>query len=312
MKKFIYTLILLLSCNLFYAQQQDLESLSKKDLIAIVAKKDQEINKIARQLSVLTAENQKDKNERETVTRESKELKRLLTETTNRWLKEVFIDKYITNKNYFLESNIPVNNDDYTELKKNFDQYDIIIKSVLASNPTNEHQAVAQKALDFNESYLTLLRIRDEILPLQYSEEVVIKTLQQLDTLPKLQAGKLQETKTKIIGLLKNYNERNCMLKLELDNFSKVDQEVAKAKYKGFEKDARFKDYPYFIKILQDIQKNVNLYTADSLPCNTIEAPTEISEMPENSEEKVVKEGESLRNIEDSKAGSGPNPMENN
>src|SRR5690606_27383368 len=154
----------------------------------------------------------------------------------------------------------------------NFEQYDIIIKSVLASNPSKEHSEVATRALDFNENFLTLLRIRAEILPFIYSEDVVMATLKEIDSLPTLRAGKLQETKNEIIGLLKNYKDRTCLLKEELIKFAKVDPDVAKPRYKGFENDARFKDYPYFITVLQDIQKNINLYTPDSLPCDTVTA----------------------------------------
>src|SRR5690606_16917298 len=95
MKKIIYTLIILLSCNIFYAQQQDLEGLNKKDLIALVSNKNQEINKLNRQLSALTTEIQQDKEEAGKVIQERDELKILLSETTNRWLEDVFVDKYI-------------------------------------------------------------------------------------------------------------------------------------------------------------------------------------------------------------------------
>lgn len=301
MRKLIFTLITLLSCNLLYPQQPDLESLNKKELISLVSTKEKEINKLKIQIAALTAEKVRNIKLEEQAAQESEQLKNLLTQTTNRWLQEVFIDKYITNENYFLESNIPENNDNQEELNKNFDQYDIIIRSVLASNPTKEHQEVAERALDFNQNYLTLLRIREEIIPLKYNEDVVAKTLHELDTLPKLQAGKLQEAKNVIIGLLKNYKERNCMLKLELDNFSKVDQEVAKAKYKGFENDPRFNDYPYFLKILQDIQKNVNLYTSDSLPCITGAEVPATSETLENPEAKDTKEEKSNKIIKENK-----------
>ncbi len=289
MRQFIHTLTILLSCNIFYAQQQDLESLNKKDLIVLISKKDQEINKLTRQITSLNAEIQKDKKQGEQVVKEKEDFKNLLTETTNRWLKEVFIDKYITNKTYFQESNLPENNDGLEELKKNFEQYDIIIRSVIASNPSKEHYTVAERALDFNENYLSLLRIREEILPLKYREDVVMSTLQEMDSLPKLQGGKLQDTKNEIIGLLKNYKDRNCLLKEELSKFTKVDPDVAKPRYKGFENDPRFKDYPYFITVLQDIQKNINLYTPDSLPCDIVAVPTSFETL-ENSESKDTKE----------------------
>ncbi|MEP6262023.1 MAG: hypothetical protein ABJ092_10630 [Gillisia sp.] len=315
MRKIIHTLILLLTCNLIYSQQ-DLESLNKKDLIALVTQKDQEITKLNRQLSSLNTEVLKNKKDLEELNKQQEDLKNLLGETTNRWLKDVFVDKYITNKDYFLESNIPAVKGDLEELKRNFEQYDIIIKSVLASKPSKEHESVAHKALHFNENYLALLRIREEIIPLKYNEELVLKTLQEIDSLPILQGGKLQETKIEMIGLLKNYQERNCILKLELDNFSKVDQEVARSKYKGFEKDAHFKDYPYFITVLQDIQKNVNLYTPDKLPCKIAEAEPFTSELPVNPEEgdaveKALNKKDNNKIIEENNPESKRIPIEN-
>lgn len=267
MRKITLTLIALLLFSITQAQQLDLESLNKKDLITLVDNKEKDIKKLKQEITSLDAKNKKNQESIELEKKDKEEIKGLLIETTNRWLKQVFVDKYITNEKYFLDSNIPEIGDDQEEVKKNFEQYDIILKSVKASNPSKDHERVVLKALDFNKNYLTLLRIRNEVLPQKFSEPLVESTLREIDSLPVLKGGKLQDTKVEIIGLLKNYKDRNCLLKKELDNFSKGDQDHAKPKYKGFENDARFKDYPYLIKTLQDIQKNVNLYTAETLPC---------------------------------------------
>ncbi len=287
MKNLTYTLIAFLICSISQAQQQDLENMNKKDLVTLVENKDKEIKKLNQQVSTLKTENIKNQEKEKIAVNEKEEIKGLLIETTDRWLKQVFIDKYIKNEKYFLESNIPEIDEDQEELQKNFEQYDIILKSVKASNPSKEHDLVVSRALEFNENYLALLRIKSEVLPQKYSETLVESTLSELDSLPILKGGKLQDTKIEITALLKNYKDRNCLLKQELDNLSKVDQDVAKSKYKGFEKDARFKDYPYLIKILQDIHKNVNLYTEDSLPCKVVVVENVVSEKDEkpNSEE---------------------------
>lgn len=287
MRKITLTLIALLLFSIIQAQQSDLESLNKKDLITLVDNKEKEIKKLKQEITALNEKKEKNQESIELEKKEKEEIKGLLIETTNRWLKQVFVDKYIINDKYFLDSNIPEIGDDQEEVKKNFEQYDIILKSVKASNPSKDHERVVLKALDFNKNYLTLLRIRNEVLPQKFSEPLVERTLSEIDSLPILNGGKLQDTKVEIIGLLKNYKERNCMLKKELDDFSRVDQEVAKSKYKGLEKDARFKDYPHFLQTIQDIQKNVNLYTEDSLPCKEVIVENVISKKNEkhNSEE---------------------------
>jgi hypothetical protein len=295
--KFTYTIIAFLFFSITQAQQPDLESMNRRDLITLVGNKDKEIGKLNQQVSSLKTENLKSLEKVELVKSEKEEIERLLKETTNHWLKQVFIDKYIKNDKYFLDSNIPEIDVDREALKRNFEQYDIILKSVLASNPSKDHELVANRALEFNKNYLALFRIKSEVLTQRYSEALVEKTLKEIDSLPVLKVGKLQETKIEIIGLLKNYKRRNCELKQELDNFSKVpDQEASKPKYKEFEKDVRFKDYPYLIKILQDIQKNVNLYTKDSLPCEV-----EIDEkvVTEKEDEPISKEPDDKPVIKD-------------
>lgn len=84
MRKLIFTLITLLSCNLLYPQQPDLESLNKKELISLVSTKEKEINKLKIQIAALTAEKVRNIKLEEQAAQESEQLKNLLTQTTNR------------------------------------------------------------------------------------------------------------------------------------------------------------------------------------------------------------------------------------
>jgi hypothetical protein len=260
MKMRLLILSFLLSGLFMSAQSKDelLQTIKEKEnIISFQSKK---INELESTIGKLGKDTLKCSSERE-------ELRHLLRISTNRWLKPVFISRYLEN-NFYQKTSLANPKDDFTEIQKVYNQYDLISNSLRMTAISEDTVRSAQRALDFNENFLNLFKIRRDVLSVKPDSVIIKKALIKLDSLPELEKdSKLQEDKDLIQALILNYKKRSCELKRDLAGFLRADQTAAQKAYNDFKKDPRYSPYPYLIGVIEEIQKDINLYTDDDLPC---------------------------------------------
>lgn len=274
MKKISF-LLFIISASIF---AQDYSKSNKDALIVIINSKENEIKKINKSLEDEKSENKKKaSNGKVMSSEETTNLKKIIKQTNTTFLREIFDNKYVNNKTYFIETDLA--NEDNT---KKFENSNVLINSIMVDEADNEVLKVCKYALDFNKNYLKLFEIRKSVLGEKYNEVTYKEAISNIEKLPVLEAdNKLDKTKKRITNLLKNYLENTCLLKNKLDSYKKADQSpVIKQKYNALEKDDHFKDYPYLIQVLKNIKSNVINYNSkeDLQPCieinqNPIETP---------------------------------------
>lgn len=272
MKKLILLLLISLSS---YSQNEDYSKFSKEDLITKINSKNKEIL----------------------------QLKTIIKETNETFLRELFKNKYVLDTNYFKDTELA--NDDNT---KKFENSTILLNSILADESTSEEdKKLGRKALVFNVNYLTLFQIKKTLFNQKYDEIKVSEAIKNIDNLPLLEEdSKLHKEKTNIKAFLSNYKGNSCALKKQLDQYrTNPDQSSTfKQVYTKLESNPHYKDYPYLIEIIKKIKSNVNLYTADDLgPCEVETAAVPINtSTPENSKtvEKEVNKTDVIK-VEKSK-----------
>lgn len=254
---------------LFCFAQKDLDKYSKDELVRMINQKDQEYNTLKNNFDKLNKAKEAQANAfADSVEallearRQILELKFIIKDNNNVFLKEVFESKY-TSK-YFEETDLEL--EDKTE---KFANSDILIKSVRV-DASRQTLDLVLKALEFNTNYITLFQIRQLVLNEKFNEEKVTEALKRIDSLPSLSPNtKLYNTKNRIISLLKNYKDATCDLKKSLDNLkSKIDQKALAPTYVKYENAPKFKDYPYLVMVISRMKKDVLSYTPDALqPC---------------------------------------------
>jgi hypothetical protein len=280
-----------------FAQNDDYSKLNKEDLIT----KNKELKE-----SVENCKKAKEKQVSEKAGWSNKEilqLKTIIKETNETFLRELFKNKYVLDTNYFKDTELA--NDDNT---KKFENSTILLNSILADESTSEEdKKLGRKALVFNVNYLTLFQIKKTLFYQKYDEIKVTEAIKNIDNLPLLEEdSKLHKEKTNIKAFLSNYKGNSCALKKQLDQYrTNPDQSTTfKQVYTKLESNPHYKDYPYLIEIIKKIKSNVNLYTADDLgPCEVETAAVPINtSTPENSKtvEKEVNKTDVIK-VEKSK-----------
>lgn len=249
---------------LVFSQKEDLSKKSKDELVLIINKKENRIKELEKVQDKITKHTE---SENSSCQMELVELKKIITETNTTFLKEIFINKYMLNKNYFKETDLET--EDNTIKFKNSNS---LINSILFDvSSTAEEKRMGIKAKAFNENFLVLFEIREKVLKQKYNKEKVDSAILDIDKLPILENDwKLELTKIKISNALKNYVKNTCLLKSFLDKYMKADQKspALQQLYTKLEKDDHYKEYPYLIKVIKEIKTNLNSYTNDVLePC---------------------------------------------
>lgn len=281
MKKITF-LIFLISVPLFAQKTDDYSKLNKDELISKINSKEKEIKKINEILEKEKSENKKKTSDDISMASvESIKLKKIIKETNATFLREIFDNKYVNNKSYFIDTDLA--NEDNTQKFKNSN---VLINSIMVDEIDTEILRTCKYALNFNTNYLKLFEIRKSVLSQKYNELTYKEALNEIENLPILEGdNNLNKTKTRITNLLKNYLESTCLLKNKLDLYRKADQSpVMKQKYSALEKDDHFKDYPYLIQVIKNIKSNVTNYNSDGdlQPCQ--EMKTSVEKKPETTE----------------------------
>lgn len=262
MRKNMLTLSLLLLSFSVLSQSKDelnIELQNSKKIIVNLEKEVKALKKKSERLE--TAQINSDS--------ENEELKGLLTVTTNRWLKPVFIDKYMKT-GYFENTELANSEEDFDEIIKIFHQYDLIIRSVKVTANSEDTIRLAQKALNFNENYLRLFEIRRDVLAEKFTKENVELALVKMESLPALEKNSnLQKTKEDFRALLLNYEDSTCSLKENLFHLIQADQTTVTTKkmYNDFLTQKKYASYPYLVGVINKLQKNVIMYTPEDLSC---------------------------------------------
>jgi hypothetical protein len=260
MKKRLFILSFLFSGLCMVAQSKDELQQTIKEKEKIISLQSKKINGLEFKTEKLGKDTLECSSERE-------ELRQLLRLSTNRWLKPVFTSRYLEN-DYFQETSLAKPEDDFAEIQKVFGQYNLISNSLRMTAISEDTVRLAERALDFNENYINLFKIRGDVLSVKPDSSIIKKALVRLDSLPELgKNSKLQEDKNLIHALILNYKIRSCELKRDLAGLLNADQTVAQKRYNDFKIDPRYSKYPYLIRIIEEIQKDINLYTDDDLPC---------------------------------------------
>jgi len=180
------------------------------------------------------------------------------------FLKSLFVDKYMNNSAYLKTTDLSSIDD-----KSKIEKWNLLLKSLEKTTVGIDTLTEIKKALDFNTNYLKLFEIKSEIFSQKYDSLSNSNAINVIENLPKLNEDcKLNETKTKIENLLKNYEINSCALKNNLDLLIDKDQSLIQSIYRKYENDIRFSEYKYLLEVIKSIKKDVNSYTIEDLgPC---------------------------------------------
>lgn len=191
------------------------------------------------------------------LTAENLFLKDVIKETNKYYLKESFDDLFT--EKYFKTRDLSKEND-----SENFILSGVLVNSIKI-DAKGDLLNLCNKALSFNENYLTLLGIRENVLNKKYEEKIINESLDIINKLPALdETSNLNITKKRIYDLLFNYRTNICSLRKTLDNYQeKRDQKAIFPLYEKLEKDPTYKDYPYFKEVINAMKKDVKSFNGD-------------------------------------------------
>lgn len=265
-------LITLISASIYAQKKIDYSSWDKTKLKKELELRDSEFQKLSdslkRTISLYDAlKDEKLSSSKKQKVDEINQLKKIIKDINEIYFKEILISKYASNNDYVEKTDL-VDEDIIIKIKKS----SVLLNSIKVDEKDEKIIAICNKALGFNENYIALYTIRQDIFSGKYDETKNNEALAKIKKLPILEPNsKLEISKQRIISLLNNYLENNCLLKKQLDILKKAEQSpILKEKYSKLEKDEHYKDYPYLVKVIRKIKNNVNDYSKDDLhPCES-------------------------------------------
>ena len=263
MKKLI-TLIIVWLCISSYAQEKDYSSKKEKELIAELHLRDKKIKELETKNSELTKTNKSTE-----LSKQNSELIEIITNSNEVYLYEIFQNRYILDKNYFKE----VDFDEKTTSKVR--NSSVLINSILKGKKCSpEDKIIGEKALKLRDNYLKFIELDKEyqsVLNEKFNEKIVVSLVSKLDSLQFDLDSKLDKRKQEYLGLLKNYSKFTCELNKDIAKLlknPKQDNPLVKKAYEDLKKNSAYKNYPYFIKILDKVKNNYIIYVEnEDLPC---------------------------------------------
>lgn len=187
-----------------------------------------------------------------TVVKANASYREALVSVNNVFLKKIFINNYMNNSDYFIN----------TDLSKEDPKADLVRANVLLNSMkltlVGDSLKVCNEALNFNENYMKLFEIKNGlVLKSRYDKEKVNLGISAIDSLPAISAGsKLDITKTKIKNILRNYATSTTILKAELEKNKKGDPDNPDVKKKYLSLEKKYLDYPFLIKAIQKAKTN--------------------------------------------------------
>jgi len=189
------------------------------------------------------------------------ELKKVINDNNRVYLMKLFSNTYLKNKSYFKETDLG------SAIDSGVIQKLTVLISSIKYEESDSIRALCNKIIDFNNNYLTLFDCREKVLSKKYDSLTVSDNLKKIQSLPALDSDfKLNQTKLYMMDLLKNYKENSALLKVKLNNLKGAeDQQALKKLYLKYEKDPKFKDYPYLVSVIVAMKDSVISYTDDDL-----------------------------------------------
>lgn len=202
-----------------FSQNLDYSKMSKEELIKIINSKENEIKK-NKELAVANENKAKASGNNDAECRNKLvKVQETIKKTNEIFLKDIFIGKYVTDKNYFNQTDLT------TEVNtKKFENSNVLINSILIDESSSkEEKEIGKKALGFNDNYLTLFKIRETVLNVKYNKENVAKAISDISKLPTLESdSKLEASKNRTRNYLENYLKSTCELKIILEKLKRT------------------------------------------------------------------------------------------
>jgi hypothetical protein len=193
-----------------------------------------------------------------------KNLKTVITEINNIWIRDLLFNKYQMNESYFLNKDVSKDDD-----KVKISKIDACAKSLIAEGVRGDTLRICQKVIEFHKIYYSLSNIQEKVLTQKFDSLKNINAINEIDLCQKSldKSSKLYITSMNQKDLLLNYKSRNLEIKKELDKLKTMEQTVQFTinKYNDLLKDIRFIKYDYLMKIIKEMKNDVNSYTNDDL-----------------------------------------------
>ncbi len=270
------------------AQNTKYDELSKNDLKKELILRDTKIKELE-----IIIENKNKSNESniiiEKIKNENAELIEIINLTNDKFFLSNFKEKYSKDINVFKNTNLE-KEDDYV-----YHNYNLILKGIIKGTKTSsEDKQLAEKALNFNYSYLKLFAFKpkfDEAIATKFDEVKINNLIKELDSIFFDLGSNLEKKKSDFSGVLKNYSKFTCELKQELSKelFKKGRPEnpLVKNEFEKLKKANSYSKYPYLVKIIEKAKSNYISYVAEEdLPCKLAKKV----ETPKQKEEEVNKD----------------------
>jgi hypothetical protein len=278
MKKYILSFLFI--SNMIYAQ--DYTKLKSPQLVDSIIKKDKTIKELEKTISEL-------RNQAETLNKKNsfnnlEKYKNIIKDDNNYWLKDLFDKKYTDA--YFLENDLEIE-----DITQKINKSNVYINSIKSVEENGELIEKCNRAIEFNENYLTLYTILNTVLNKKYNEKNVNDAIISIEKLPKLlEDSKLDKSKTRIKNILKNYLHSTCSLKKKLDGLKNADCKSPPMQklFTSLENDDSYKGYVYLVKVIRKMKINKIDYTNDDLqPCEEVKTTTTDSEKSDGVKEST-------------------------
>ncbi|TXG80689.1 MAG: hypothetical protein E6R13_07720 [Spirochaetes bacterium] len=235
-----------------------------KELIVELNSRDKKIKEIESKIEELSKNNKSSE-----LKKQNAELIDIITNSNNVYLYEIFENRYIKDKNYFNDVDI----DDKTTSK--IENSIVLVNTILAGkNCSSQDRSMGEKVLKLRTNYLKFIELEKEyqnVIKEKSNEQNTANLVSKLDSLQFDLDSKLDKRKQEYLGLLKNYNKFTCELNKDIAKLlknPKQDNPLVKKAYEDLKKNSAYKNYPYFIKILDKVKNNYIIYVEnEDLPC---------------------------------------------
>lgn len=263
MKKII-SLICTLCFISSYAQNKDYTKMKDKELIEELISRDKKIKELETKNAELIKNNKSAE-----LNKQNSELIDIITNSNEVYLYEIFQNRYINDKNYFNE----VDFDEKTTSK--IKNSSVLVNTILSGkNCSSQDRSMGEKVLKLRTNYLKFIDLEKEyqnVIEEKSNEQNTANLVSKLDVLQFDVDSKLDKRKQEYLGLLKNYSKYTCELNKDIAKLlknPKQDNPLVKNAYDNLKKNSAYKNYPYFIKIIDKVKNNHLTYVEnDDLPC---------------------------------------------
>lgn len=248
---------------------KDYKLLNEKELISELDSRDKKIKELESKSLELSKNIKNSELKYQKLEQSISEKIDIITSSNEVYLYEIFYNRYILDKNYFYE----VDFDDKTTSK--ITNSIVLVNSIIVGrNCSLEDKLIGEKVLKLRNNYLKFIEIEKEyqsVINEKYDDKNTLNIISKLESLSFDLDSKLDKRKNSYIGILKNYNKFTCELNKVISKQLKnpmQDNPLVKNAYENLKKNNAYKNYPYFIKIIDKVKNNYSIYIEnEDLPC---------------------------------------------